>query len=76
MTELEKTLLSAFEALQSSYEQQQTQWQNERDALLLAQKTLQELFTKTTEQNNHLSGQVTNLTKLVMHLAEQVQQLK
>ena len=76
MTELEKTLLSAFEALQSSYEQQQVQWQNERDALLLAQKTLQELFTKTTEQNNHLSGQVTSLTKLVMHLVEQVHQLK
>lgn len=76
MTELERTLLSAFEALQSSYEQQQTQWQNEREGLLLAQKTLQELFTRTTTQNNHLSGQVTKLTELVMHLAEQVQQLK
>ena len=76
MTELEKTLLSAFEALQSSYEQQQVQWQNERDVLLLAQKTLQDLFTKTTVHNIHLSGQVTNLTKLVTHLAEQVQQLK
>ncbi|AZL83555.1 mobilization protein (plasmid) [Aliivibrio salmonicida] len=63
MTELEKQLLNAFEILQEQHEKQHQDFQS-------AYKRLEEMFSITSKENkmlneqvNHLSDQVSNLSK-------------
>ena len=70
MTELEKTLLNAFEQLSNEHEKQVSE-------LLNAQASLQQMFETTSHENgqlqtqvDHLSNQITDLTKQLHTLSE------
>ncbi len=66
----------ALTDLENGYTQQVQRWERELAAFVKAQQSLQSMFTQVSAENVRLSAQVTSLTKLVTHLAEQVQQLK
>jgi septal ring factor EnvC (AmiA/AmiB activator) len=65
MTELEQTLLNAFEQLQRDHEQQQKTWQSAYDSL-------QTMFETTRRDNAVLSDQVERLSNQVNDLSEKV----
>lgn len=66
----------ALTDLENGYTQQVQRWERELVAFAKAQQSLQSMFNQVSAENARLSAQVTSLTKLVTHLAEQVQQLK
>ena len=66
----------ALTDLENGYTQQVQRWERELVAFAKAQQSLQSMFNQVSAENVRLSAQVTSLTKLVTHLAEQVQQLK
>ena len=68
MTELEKQLLTAFEALQSAYEKQHQEW-------LDASNALQAMFEHTSRENRNLRTQISSLSEQVNSLSEQVSSL-
>ena len=65
MTELEKQLLTAFEALQSAYEQQHQEWQ-------AAYGALQTMYERTSAETAALQEQVQGLRRQVDQLSAQV----
>ncbi|HEJ9400058.1 TPA: MbeD family mobilization/exclusion protein [Proteus mirabilis] len=68
MTELERHLLTAFERLEKSYSEQLA-------TLQYAQKSLQTMFERTSQENSQLKAQVSSLNEQVTNLSGQVQQL-
>jgi di/tripeptidase len=68
MTELEKTLLDAFEQLSSEHEKQVNDLQS-------AQASLQQMFEHTSQENTQLQKQVEHLSNQVNSLSGQLLQL-
>lgn len=68
MTELETQLLSAFEQLQQDYAQQLSAWE-------AASSELQRMFGITQQENARLSERVSDLSRQVQSLSEQLHRL-
>lgn len=68
MTELETQLLSAFEQLQQDYAQQLNAWE-------AASSELQRMFGITQQENARLSERVSDLSRQVQSLSEQLRRL-
>ena len=68
MTELETQLLSAFEQLQQDYAQQLSAWE-------AASSELQRMFGITQQENAALSERVSDLSRQVQSLSEQLRRL-
>ncbi|MGL4756399.1 MAG: MbeD family mobilization/exclusion protein [Aeromonadaceae bacterium] len=68
MTELETQLLSAFEQLQQDYAQQLSAWE-------AASSELQRMFGITQQENARLSERVSDLSRQVQSLSEQLRRL-
>nr|WP_158695084.1 MbeD family mobilization/exclusion protein [Salmonella enterica] len=68
MTELETQLLSAFEQLQQDYAQQLNAWE-------AASLELQRMFGITQRENARLSERVSDLSRQVQSLSEQLRRL-
>ncbi|HCL5683397.1 TPA: MbeD family mobilization/exclusion protein [Citrobacter freundii] len=68
MTELETQLLSAFEQLQQDYAQQLNAWE-------AASLELQRMFGITQQENARLSERVSDLSRQVQSLSEQLRRL-
>ncbi|HEF0010870.1 TPA: MbeD family mobilization/exclusion protein [Citrobacter braakii] len=68
MTELETQLLSAFEQLQQDYAQQLSAWE-------AASSELQRVFGITQQENARLSERVSDLSRQVQSLSEQLRRL-
>lgn len=68
MTELETQLLSAFEQLQQDYAQQLSAWE-------AASLELQRMFGTTLRENAALSERVSDLSRQVQSLSEQLRRL-
>ena len=68
MTELETQLLSAFEQLQQDYAQQLSAWE-------AASSELQRMFGITQRENAVLSERVSDLSRQVLSLSEQLRRL-
>lgn len=65
MTELEQQLLTAFEALQSAYEQQHQEWQ-------AAYGALQTMYERTSAETAVLRQQVSGLADQVESLSRRL----
>ena len=65
MTELEQQLLTAFEALQSAYEQQHQEWQ-------AAYGALQTMYERTSAETAALRHQVSGLADQVESLSRRL----
>ena len=72
----ERSFREALTDLSNTYTLQEQRWERELAVFVRAQQNLQSMFNQVSAENARLSAQVTSLTKLVTHLAEQVQQLK
>lgn len=68
MTELEKQLLSALEQLQQDYSQRLDEWAS-------VSEHLQEMFSVMRQENATLSEQVSDLSRQVLSLSEQLHRL-
>lgn len=68
MTELETQLLNAFEQLQQDYAQQLSAWE-------AASSELQRMFGITQQENARLSERVSDLSRQVQSLSEQLRRL-
>ena len=68
MTELETQLLSAFEQLQQDYAQQLSAWE-------AASSELQRMFGITQRENAVLSERVSDLSRQVQSVSEQLRRL-
>ena len=75
MTELEKQLLSAFEALQSDYEQQHRAWQESYASLEIMFNVTRQEAESSRVAAERLTKQVQGLTQQVGGLSRQLEDL-
>jgi peptidoglycan hydrolase CwlO-like protein len=68
MTELEKTLLDAFEALSTEHEKQVSELQR-------SQASLYQMFERTSQENTQLQKQVEHLSNQVTSLSGKLREL-